>query len=70
MLEFFDQIIGFIESVFQFLINIVESLILLIAVIPGAIALPLTLAGYLPGIIATAVMSIVAIGVAKLIVGR
>ena len=70
MFDFFDKVIGYIEIAFEFLFNVVESLITFITLIPNAMSLPLHLVGYLPTIIGTAVVSVMAIGVIKLLAGR
>lgn len=70
MFDFFAKVIGYIEMAFEFLVNVVESLFTFIAIIPQAMSLPLHLVGYLPTIVGTAVVSVLAIGVIKLLAGR
>lgn len=70
MFDFFDKVIGYIEMAFEFLFNVVESLFTFITLIPKAMTLPVHLIGYLPSIIGTAVLSVMSIGVIKLLAGR
>lgn len=70
MLDFFSWIVDFFETIWSFLTNIVTSFITLLDVIGDAIKLPPMLLGMVPGIIGASLTTVVAIGVAKLIVGR
>lgn len=71
MNEFFSQIVGFFETVFQFFVNMVESLLLainmLIKAVPNILSIGML---YMPAIISTSVMIVCAVSVVKFIIGR
>lgn len=70
MFDFFSKILGFIETVFEFFINLVESLFMALEVLTKSIVFPLELSGLMPSIIGSAMAIVVALAVAKFIVGR
>lgn len=70
MFEFFNSVMGYIETVFDFLISIVEALISFLGIIPTALALPLALVEYVPLIIGTSITAVLGTQVVKLIIGR
>lgn len=70
MFDFFDKVIGFIESLFQFVINIINSLIIAVETLTRAVTLPLELVAYLPGILGSAVTIVISLSIVKFLVGR
>ena len=70
MFDFFSKILGFIETVFEFFINLVESLFMALEVLTKAIVFPLELSGLMPSILGSAMLIVVSLAVAKFIVGR
>lgn len=70
MMDFFTAVWEVIEMAIDFLINLVQSLIMLLSVIVSASSLPTTLALQLPSFLATSVIIVAAITIIKLIIGR
>ncbi len=71
MIEFFNSVIGFFETAFQFFVNLIESLLLAINMLIKAVPLILSVGMlYMPAIIATSVMVVCAVSVVKFIIGR
>lgn len=70
MFDFFEKVLGFIETVFEFFINLVESLFMALEVLAKSIVFPLELAGLMPSIIGSAMTIVVSLAVVKFIVGR
>lgn len=70
MFDFFDQILGFIESVWQFVINIINSLVIALETLTTAVRLPLELVAYVPGILGSSIVVVVSLAIVKFIVGR
>ena len=70
MLSFLETIVNFFEMLWDFVVNLVESLVTLLEVIAEAILLPPVLTGYVPAIIGASISAVVGIAVAKLFLGR
>ena len=70
MANFFNQILGAIETALTFLFNFINSLVMAIDSITFAVALPPVLAGFLPGIVGSAIIIVVSLAVVKFLVGR
>lgn len=70
MFDFFDKIVGFLETLWDFFINLVNSLIVALTATVTAATLPVTLMPFLPAIIGSAVMIVIAFAVVKFIIGR
>lgn len=70
MLSFFDQIIGFFVTIWTLISNFVQMLVTFIDVVAQSILVPHNLMVYLPPIIGTAVLIVVAVSIVKLILGR
>ena len=70
MIDFFEKVLGFFESFFEFFLNIVESLFAGIAVLSTSLTLPYFLIGYLPAILGSAMLIIIALAIIKFIIGR
>lgn len=70
MFKFFDQVIDYVQRLFEFLVNIIKALITAIAVLTSAVQLPLGLVGYLPSILGSCIVVVVAVGTVKFVIGR
>lgn len=70
MFEFFDWIVDFCENIWDFLVNIFEGMTTLLGLIPSAVTIGPTVAGYVPAIVSSCVITVISISVAKLLVGR
>ena len=70
MLDALSKILGFIESVFEFFINLVESTFMALEVLTKAIVFPLELSGMMPAIIGSSMLIVVSLAVVKFILGR
>lgn len=70
MFEFFDSVLNFFDIVWQFIQNLINSIVVLFQILIQAIAVPPLLIGFVPGIVGVGILSMVGIAVAKLIVGR
>ena len=70
MFDFFNQIIGFIETVFEFFINFLESLQRLFELVVKGIAVPIELLGLLPSFLGSALLVFIVVGIIKFIVAR
>lgn len=70
MFDFFDKFIGFLEIIWDFFINLVNSLIIALSATVTAATLPVTLMPFLPAIIGSSVMIVIAFAVVKFIIGR
>lgn len=69
MLGFLDWLVQFLEMLWTYLVNFIESLILFLSLINVALPLPVYLTGFVPSIIGASISAVVAIGVAKLLLG-
>lgn len=70
MFDFFEKILGYIESAFEFFINFCDSLFQALEVLGNAIVFPGFIAGYLPAIIGSSVVIVTSLAVVKFLVGR
>lgn len=56
MIQFFQQILGYIEILFNFLISFISGIIQLIALIPATIVTLTSVFGYMPSFISAPLM--------------
>lgn len=70
MFDFFEKVLGFIQTVFDFFINLIKSLLMAFNVLAEAIRVPIYLSGFLPAILGAALLVVVSLAVIKFIVGR
>lgn len=70
MFDFFDKIIGFFETIWNVVLNIVDGLITALEVLANMIAFPVVLYPILPAFLVSAVSITIAIGAVKFIIGR
>lgn len=70
MFEFFDQIVGFIETIWTVVINLINSLITAFSTLLVVISFPVTVMPFLPAILFTSLSVCIGIGVLKFVLGR
>ncbi|MBQ2858608.1 MAG: hypothetical protein IJA45_01805 [Oscillospiraceae bacterium] len=70
MFDFFNQIIGYVQTAFEFLLNLIESLIMAVVYVTTSSGVVLSMAQFMPAIIGTCVVITVAIAVIKFLIGR
>lgn len=70
MFDFFSKILGYVESFFEYFVDFLESLMTALGILISSIAVPLSLSSMLPTILSSAVIIVVALAVAKFIIGR
>lgn len=70
MFDFFDKIIGFFDTIWNVVLNIVDGLITALEVLANMIAFPVVLYPILPAFLVSAVSITIAIGAVKFIIGR
>lgn len=70
MFSFFDILIDYIWMFFNYLINIVESVISLIVYYASAFGALLLAIGFMPPLIGGSALFVLAVGIIKLILGR
>ena len=70
MFDFFDQIVGFFEVIWEVVVNTINSLVQLLNIVSTFLTVQTTLLPLLPSFLMTSVLIVIAIGTAKLIVGR
>lgn len=70
MFEFFNQVVGFFSSLFNYVSGIVESLFHAAVFLGNSIRFPTNLAGYMPSILSTAISCFFAVYALKFIAGK
>lgn len=70
MFDFFSQILGFLELLWDFVVNLFTMLITLITTLIGAVQLPVELSISVPSVLGSCIMITLAVYVAKFFVGR
>ena len=70
MLDFFSSLISYIELIWEFFINLINTLGIFIETLIGAAVLPPLLTGYVWAPIASAIVSLAGFAVVKMLVGR
>ena len=70
MFDFFEKVLGFFDTIFNFFINLIESYLMAINVVAESIRLPIFLSGFLPAFLGAALLIVISLSVIKLIVGR
>ena len=70
MFDFFNQISGFAVSLFQFFVNLVESLIQAVIFMASGVSFATAIIPFMPSIIGTAIVNFLAIFVIKFLIGR
>ncbi len=70
MLDFFETVIGYIEMVWDFFLNLINSLLTLITTLVSAVLLPPAVAVMVPSFLAASVTAVAGIAICKLVIGR
>lgn len=69
-MDFFNSIVDFIEVAFNFLSNMVSSLVIMIQVVTNAAGMPIHFTGIVCSFLGASMLSVVGIGILFKIVGR
>lgn len=70
MFGFFQTIIGYIETVWAIVLNLVEGLFQLASTLVTVSAMPGILITFMPAFLTSAILSVGALAVLKVVVGR
>lgn len=70
MFDFYDKIIGFFETLGQFLWNMIEGLLLAIRVLSTGLAFPAMISAFVPAIIFSSTLIVITFAVIKFLLGR
>lgn len=70
MLDFFGTVIGYIEMVWNFFLNFLQSLLTLLTALLQAVTLPSKLVYMAPSFMSASILAVGAIAALKLIIGR
>lgn len=70
MLDFFSSLMSYIEAVWGFFLNLIETLMTFITTVTQAALLPPMLLGYVWAPIASCIVSIAGFAIVKMIIGR
>lgn len=70
MFDFFNQVIGYIETAFNFLLNLIESLLQAIGFLVSSIPFVMAIVPYMPAIIGSCIVMALSVAVIKFIIGR
>ena len=70
MLDFFQTLITYIESLWSFLTGFFEYTVLLTKTVSGSVEIPLLLSPYVPTFLWVSMSVIIALSVIKIILGR
>lgn len=70
MFDFFSQMLGYVEVAFDYLVNLIESLLMAVGFLTSAAGFTTGLISYMPPIIGTAIVVFVAIFLIKFLIGR
>ena len=70
MFDFFEKILGYVESFFEFFVNIAENTFTVLEVLTKAVVFPTELAGIMPNLIGACMLTVVSVSVIKFIIGR
>ena len=70
MFDFFEQVLGMLESFFEFFINTCESLFTATEVLTKAVVFPMELVGLLPSLLGSSLLIVISLATVKFIIGR
>ena len=70
MFSFFEQVTGWVNTLFQFFINLIESLLQAVIFLSSAIPFSTHLTVYMPSIVGSSIVCVVAIFLIKFLLGR
>lgn len=70
MLKFFQEVWGLLETVFQFLVSFIESLLSALYFLMNSATFNVLIVGVVPTIIGTCVTIVIAVSIVKFLLGR
>lgn len=70
MFDFFSKILGYVEVAFDYLLNLIDSLLMAVGFLATSSSFAFTLVSYMPPIIGTAIVVFLAIFLIKFLIGR
>lgn len=70
MFDFFDKILGFIEVIWDYFLNLIESLAMAVYFVGNSVNFTTYLVPFMPAIIGSAIVVFVAIYLIKFLIGR
>lgn len=70
MFDFFEKILGFVDAVWNYFVNLIDSLILAVVFLGSSSNFATAIIGFMPPIIGTAIVVFLAIYVIKFLIGR
>lgn len=70
MFDWLNSISGFFATIWQFVQNLIESLITGIGILASSTSLPLAMIRFMPAIIGASISIVMVVGVVKFVVGR
>lgn len=70
MLDFFSSLMSYIETIWSFFLNLIETLVTFITTLTQAALLPPMLLVYVWAPIGTCILSVAGFAVVKMIIGR
>lgn len=70
MFDFFNQALGFFETIFNFFLNVLDTGVRLIELVLKAFVVPSELIGILPSFIGVSLSIVLAVSIVKFIFGR
>ncbi len=70
MFNFFDVLIQYIETIWQFVLTFIQSLLNFFGIIPFLTTLPQNLILYMPSIISTSILAVLTFAIVKILIGR
>lgn len=70
MFDFFSKILGFVEVVFDYFVNLIESLFMAVYFTGTAVGFTTYLVSFMPAIIGSAIVVFLAIYLIRFLIGR
>lgn len=70
MVNFFDNLVTYIDAIWNFIAGFIEYIILLTKTVIGTVQIPLQLSGYVPTFLWISMSVVIALSVIKIILGR
>lgn len=69
-MAFFESIISFFQLITTVIVNLFNSLLYALTIIPQIVQVPMTYVAVVPGVIGSSIICIIVIGVMRFLVGR
>lgn len=69
MFDFFNIIVGFFETIWSYICNFFSALVTAFTIMRTAISLPISIVGFMPTFIGTAIVVFLLIAVIRFVVG-